>query len=39
MVAEPVKALVEGRAALGFDGAGRLVLEERSRRPFKTAAL
>lgn len=34
MLAEPVRALVEGRAALSFNGAGRLVLEERSGRPF-----
>jgi ribonuclease D len=34
MVAEPIKALVEGRAVLAFDGAGHLVLEERSGRPF-----
>lgn len=34
MLAEPVRALVEGRAALSFDGAGRLTLEERSGRPF-----
>lgn len=33
LVAGPVKALVEGRAALGFDGNGSLVLEERSGRP------
>jgi ribonuclease D len=36
MVAEPVQALVEGRAVLAFDGAGRLVLEERSGRAFGT---
>jgi ribonuclease D len=35
MVAEPVKALVEGRAVLGFDGTGRLVLEERTGRPYR----
>jgi ribonuclease D len=34
MVAPPVQALVEGRAVLAFDGSGRLVLEERSGRPF-----
>jgi ribonuclease D len=34
MVAVPVRALVEGRASLAFDGAGSLVLEERSGRPF-----
>ncbi len=33
LVAEPVRALVEGRAVLAFDGADRLVLEERSGRP------
>lgn len=33
LVAEPVRALVEGRAALGFDSNGSLVLEERSGRP------
>jgi ribonuclease D len=35
MVAEPVRALVEGRAVLAFDGADRLVLEERSGRPLR----
>lgn len=34
LVAEPVKALVDGRASLSFDGSGSLVLEERSGRPF-----
>lgn len=34
LVAGALRALVEGRAALGFDGAGSLVLEERSGRPF-----
>jgi ribonuclease D len=34
LVAGPLRALVEGRAALGFDGTGGLVLEERSGRPF-----
>jgi ribonuclease D len=34
LVAEPVRALVEGRAALAFDGAGGLLLEERSGRPY-----
>lgn len=33
LVAAPLRALVEGRAALAFDGAGSLVLEERSGRP------
>jgi ribonuclease D len=33
LVAGPIRALVEGRAALTFDGAGGLVLEERSGRP------
>jgi ribonuclease D len=35
MVAEPVRALVEGRAALAFAGGDRLVLEERSGRPLR----
>jgi ribonuclease D len=35
ILAEPITALVEGRAALAFGGAGRLVLEERSGHPFK----
>jgi ribonuclease D len=34
MVAEPIRAIVEGRAVLAFDGEGRLLLEERSGRPF-----
>lgn len=34
LVAAPLRALVEGRAALAFDGAGSLALEERSGRPF-----
>jgi ribonuclease D len=34
MVAEPVRALVEGRAVLAFDGSSRLVLEERSGQSF-----
>jgi ribonuclease D len=34
LVATPIRALVEGRAALSFDGAGGLVIEERSHRPF-----
>jgi ribonuclease D len=33
MLAEPIDGLIEGRAALSFDGGGRLVLEERSGRP------
>jgi ribonuclease D len=37
LVAAPLQALVGGRAALGFDGAGGLVLEERSGRPFPPA--
>lgn len=37
MLAEPVGALVKGRAALAFDGGAHLVLEERSRRAFTTA--
>jgi ribonuclease D len=36
LVAEPVRALVEGRAVLAFDGADRLVLEERSGQPFSS---
>jgi ribonuclease D len=34
MLAEPIRALVHGEAVLAFDGAGRLVLEERSGRRF-----
>jgi ribonuclease D len=34
MLAEPIRALVHGEAVLAFDGAGRLVLEERSGRPY-----
>lgn len=37
LVGEPIRALVEGRAALAFDGAGELRLEERSGRPFGAA--
>jgi ribonuclease D len=33
MVGEPVRRLVEGDAALAFDGRGELALEERSGRP------
>jgi ribonuclease D len=33
VVGRPVRALAGGAAALAFDGAGGLVLEERSRRP------
>jgi ribonuclease D len=33
IVGEPVRRLVDGEAALAFDGKGELVLEERSRRP------
>lgn len=33
LVAGPIEALVDGRAALAFDGSGRLVLEARSGRP------
>jgi ribonuclease D len=36
LVAEPVRALVEGRAVLAFAGADRLVLEERSGRPYRS---
>jgi ribonuclease D len=35
MLAEPMRALVEGRAVIAFDGAARLVLEER--RPSRPA--
>jgi ribonuclease D len=34
MLAEPIRALVDGEAVLAFDGAGRLVLEERSGRTY-----
>lgn len=34
LVATPIRALVEGRAAVSFDGSGALVIEERSHRPF-----
>jgi ribonuclease D len=37
MLAEPVNGLIEGRSALSFDGGGRLVLEERSGRPVRSA--
>jgi ribonuclease D len=33
MVAEPIRALVEGRAVLAFEASGGLVLERRSGRP------
>jgi ribonuclease D len=36
LVGEPIRALVEGRAALAFDGTGGLRLEERSGRAFGT---
>ncbi|HEY5153149.1 MAG TPA: hypothetical protein VIJ47_00345, partial [Acidimicrobiales bacterium] len=32
LVGEPIRRLVDGEAALAFDGGGELVLEERSRR-------
>ena len=35
MVAEPARALIEGRASLAFDGTERLVLEDRSGAPWK----
>lgn len=38
MIAEPVGALVEGRAALAFDVGAHLVLEERSRRAYQGGA-
>jgi ribonuclease D len=34
ILAEPIRALVHGDAVLAFDGAGRLVLEERSGRRY-----
>jgi ribonuclease D len=34
ILAEPIRALVDGDAVLAFDGAGRLVLEERSGRTY-----
>lgn len=34
LMADPISALVAGRASLAFDGAGSLVLEERSGRRF-----
>jgi ribonuclease D len=37
VVAEPVRMLAEGRASVALDGEGRLVLEERSGRPVRTA--
>jgi ribonuclease D len=33
LVGEPIRRLVDGKAALAFDGHGELVLEERSNRP------
>jgi ribonuclease D len=36
MIAEPARALVEGRASLAFDGSDRLVLEDRAGRPWHT---
>lgn len=38
LVGEPIGALVNGAAALAFDGDGRLVLEERSNVPLTGAA-
>jgi ribonuclease D len=35
LLAGPIRALVEGRAALAFEGSGRLVLESRSGRPLE----
>jgi ribonuclease D len=37
VVGEPVSRLTSGDAALAFDGAGGLVLEQRSRRPLPSA--
>ncbi len=34
LVAAPIRGLVEGRAALSFDGSGGLLLEQRSGQPF-----
>jgi ribonuclease D len=39
MVAEPIEALVEGRAALSFEGAGRLMMETRSGHPWTPPAV
>ncbi|MEJ5254907.1 MAG: HRDC domain-containing protein [Acidimicrobiales bacterium] len=33
LVGEPIRSLVQGEASVAFDGAGGLVLEERSHRP------
>lgn len=38
MVGRPVRRLLEGGAALAFDGGGRLTLEERSGRPLVAGA-
>ncbi|WP_420638075.1 ribonuclease D [Candidatus Poriferisocius sp.] len=38
IIAEPVRRLVEGTAALAFDGRGKLVLEERSSIPISTTS-
>jgi ribonuclease D len=38
MVGGPVARLLQGEAALAFDGGGRLVLETRSRRPLPASA-
>ena len=35
LLAAPLRGLVEGRAALSFDGLGALILEERSGRPYR----
>jgi ribonuclease D len=39
LVGEPIRRLVDGGAALAFQGRGRLVLEARSRRPLDSAPL
>jgi hypothetical protein len=38
LVGEPVRLLVEGEAALAFDGRGELVLEARSHTPAPSPA-
>lgn len=35
LVGDPIHALVEGKAAIAFDGEGRLVLEQRSGAPYR----
>jgi ribonuclease D len=38
LVGEPIRQLIEGRAALAFDGAGTLRLERRSHEPLEAAS-